>query len=123
MQEVFDESGIWHILDVAETGEQALDHLERCRARHTPMPELILLDLNLPALDGREILARIKRDAQLCHIPVIVLTTSDAPRDVQECYRHHANCFITKPLDFDAFVGIVTAVQRFWFDLVELPTG
>ncbi|MDX1545419.1 MAG: response regulator [Rhodothermales bacterium] len=123
MQEVFSESGIWHALDVAETGEDALAYLAQRLEHRQPLPELILLDLNLPTLDGREILARIKRDAQLCHIPVIVLTTSHAERDVQDCYRHHANCFITKPIDLDAFVSIMASVQRFWFSIVQLPNG
>ena len=87
-----------------------------------PRPDLILLDLNLPRMDGREVLANIKVDSRLKRIPVVILTTSRAQEDVLRSYDLHANCYITKyPVDFDGFVGVFRTMDRFWFDLVTLP--
>lgn len=87
----------------------------------TPPPDLILLDLNLPRKDGREVLAEIKEDPELMMIPVVVLTTSQAEQDLAETYSLHANAFITKPLDLDRFVEVVQAIENFWFTIVKLP--
>lgn len=88
-----------------------------------PRPDLILLDLNMPRMDGREVLKNIKSDPQLRRIPVIVLTTSRAEQDILESYDLHANCYVSKPIDFDEFLGAVRQIDRFWLALVSLPTG
>ena len=84
-------------------------------------PDIILLDLNLPKLDGREVLEIIKKDDALKLIPVIVLTTSDAERDILNMYANHANCYITKPVDFDQFINVVKSIESFWLSIVKLP--
>ena len=84
-------------------------------------PDLILLDLNLPKMDGREVLAEIKKDPQLKQIPVVILTTSEAEQDILKSYEHHANCYITKPINLDQFVKIVKEIKEFWFTIVKLP--
>jgi DNA-binding response OmpR family regulator len=84
-------------------------------------PDLILLDLNLPKKDGREVLAEIKEDDELKVIPVIVLTTSRAEEDIVRSYRLHANCYITKPVDFDLFIDAISTLEKFWFAVVTLP--
>ena len=85
------------------------------------MPDIILLDLNLPKMDGREVLSRIKKDEQLKRIPVVVLTTSKADEDVLRVYDLHANCYITKPVDLDQFIGVIKSIKDFWFTVVKLP--
>lgn len=88
-----------------------------------PRPDIILLDLNLPRKDGREVLAEIKDDPKLRTIPVVVLTTSKAEQDIIRAYGLHANCYITKPVDFDCFTQVVQAIQNFWFTVVTLPNA
>lgn len=88
----------------------------------SPRPDVILLDLNLPKKDGREVLAEIKADDDLRRIPVVVLTISDAEEDVIKTYNLHANCYIRKPLDLDQFIGVVKAIEDFWLTIVKLPT-
>jgi CheY-like chemotaxis protein len=107
-------------LHVAEDGEDALAFLRR-EAPHVgaPRPDIILLDLNLPRMDGRELLAIIKKDPQLRTIPVVVLTTSDAETDVVQSYSLHANAYITKPVDMNQFVRIVKGIDDFWFGIVR----
>jgi CheY-like chemotaxis protein len=109
-------------LAVARDGVAALDYLHR-RGEHAnvPDPDIILLDLNLPKKDGREVLAEIKQDDRLKHIPVVVLTTSEAEHDILRSYSLHANCYVTKPVDFDEFIQIVHSVENFWFSVVKLP--
>ena len=109
-------------LHVVEDGVAALDFLYR-RPPHqnAPRPDLILLDLNLPKMDGREVLARIKSDDSLKIIPVVVLTTSQAEEDVLRAYRLSANCYVTKPVDLHQFNRIVQAVEEFWLTVVSLP--
>ena len=109
-------------LHVVEDGVAALDFLYR-RPPHqnAPRPDLILLDLNLPKMDGREVLARIKSDDSLRVIPVVVLTTSQAEEDVLRAYRLSANCYVTKPVDLNQFNRIVQAVEEFWLSVVRLP--
>ena len=110
-------------ISVAKDGVEALAFLRRegpyVNAAH---PDLILLDLNLPKKGGREVLAEIKTDEQLRRIPVVVLTTSSAERDVLEMYDLHANCYITKPVDLDQFRTVIRALEQFWFTIVRLPT-
>ncbi len=86
-----------------------------------PTPDLVLLDLNLPLKDGREVLSEVKADPELRSIPVVVLTTSQAEEDVLRAYGLHANCYITKPVDFESFVNVVRSIQQFWFSIVTLP--
>ena len=109
-------------LHVVEDGVKAMAFLRReAPFADAPRPQLILLDLNMPRMDGREVLAAIKADEDLKVIPVIVLTTSSAEEDVLKSYRLHANCFITKPVGFDAFAGAVASIENFWFAVVTLP--
>jgi chemotaxis family two-component system response regulator Rcp1 len=110
-----------HLLDhltVVGTGEEALEML---RDGGRPRPDLILLDFNLPGLDGRDVLAEIKADPRLATIPVVVLTTSKADEDVLQAYRLHANCYITKPVDFETFIAVVQSIRDFWMGVVVLP--
>jgi chemotaxis family two-component system response regulator Rcp1 len=87
-----------------------------------PRPDLILLDLNLPMMDGREVLSRIKADSRLRRIPVVILTTSKAEEDIIRTYDLHANCYITKPVSIDQFIEVVKKIEEFWFTIVKLPT-
>ena len=109
-------------LHVAYDGIEALGFLRREGIHaEAPRPDLILLDLNLPRMDGRRFLAEIKEDDDLRRIPVIVLTTSNAPSDIEKCYDLHANCYIVKPVDFDRFETVIRAIEDFWFRFVTLP--
>jgi CheY-like chemotaxis protein len=111
-------------LSVVTDGVEAIDFLKRqglyAQAVH---PDLILLDWNLPRKDGREVLIEIKADERLQRIPVVVLTTSQAEEDILRAYDLHANCYITKPLDFNQFVHIIQSIEDFWFTIVQLPPG
>jgi two-component system, chemotaxis family, response regulator Rcp1 len=111
-------------LHVVGDGEAALDFLHR-RGPYadTPRPDIVLLDLNLPRKDGREVLEEMKADDELRRIPVIVLTTSAAERDVLRSYDLHVNAFVTKPLDLDGFVQVVRSIESFWLSIVRLPTA
>lgn len=86
-----------------------------------PRPDLILLDLNMPRKDGREVLAEIKQDPSLCHIPVVVLTTSNSADDIRKTYSLHANCFVTKPITLTAFTGVIREIRKFWTQVAGLP--
>jgi chemotaxis family two-component system response regulator Rcp1 len=109
-------------LHVVEDGVEALAFLRREGPyANAPRPHLILLDLNLPRKDGREVLAEIKDDADLRLIPVVVLTTSKDEKDVLQAYGLHANCYIVKPVDFDQFIQVVQSIEHFWFTVVALP--
>ncbi len=110
-------------LHVVEDGDAALDFLyQRPPYEDAVQPDLILLDLNLPTLDGREVLAHIKADANLKHIPVVILTTSSAHDDIAKSYALHANCYVTKPLSLNQFVEVVKQIEGFWLSIVKLPT-
>jgi CheY-like chemotaxis protein len=110
-------------LTVAEDGVEAIDFLsKRGKYSRVKSPDLILLDLNLPKKDGREVLIEIKNSPVLKHIPVVVLTTSQAEEDILKAYQLLANCYIAKPLDFTKFVNIVRSIGEFWFSIAELPT-
>ena len=120
--ETFSESKILNQIHVAEDGAEALDFLfKRGKYKNAPRPDLILLDLNLPKKNGREVLAEIKGDLELQIIPVVVLTTSAAEEDILRSYQLHANCYITKPVDFEQFTKIVKLISDFWFAAVRLP--
>ena len=120
--EAIREGAAWINLTVARDGVEALELLRSRQSGLARFPDLVLLDLNLPRKDGREVLSELKADEGLKHLPVVVLTTSQAEHDVLKSYRLHANCYITKPVDFDEFVNIVRTIEDFWFTLVELPS-
>jgi len=110
-------------LSIVEDGVQAMEFLHReGQYAQAPRPDLILLDLNLPRKDGREVLAEIRSDEKLTSIPVVVLTTSQAEQDVMRAYTLHANCYITKPVDFRQFLEVIEAIEGFWLSVVKLPT-
>ena len=110
-------------LNVVTNGVEALAFLRGEGAfRHAPRPDLILLDLNLPLKDGREVLSEIKADDDLKRIPVVILTTSDDQQDILRSYDLHANCYITKPVDLNKFIRVVHAIEEFWFSIVRLPS-
>ncbi|MFD8077375.1 response regulator [Streptomyces sp. NBC_00510] len=121
-REAFQENKVRNVLHVVRDGEEALDFLNR-RGAHAgaPRPGLILLDLNLPRFDGRQVLAEIKADADLCTIPVVVLTTSEAEEDILRSYTLHANAYVTKPVDFDRFIEVVRQIDDFFVTVVKLP--
>ncbi len=122
IKEALKEGKFHNSLDVVEDGEEAMAFLRReGRFADATEPDLILLDLNLPKKDGREVLAEIKEDPALRRIPVVVLTTSEAEKDIIKSYDLHANCYITKPVDLDQFIKIVRSVQEFWLSIVKLP--
>lgn len=121
-EEVFKGAKIRNHISVAKNGEEALDFLHKQGIyAHAPRPDLILLDLNLPKKDGREVLAEIKEDPLLKLIPVVILTTSRAQQDILKSYQLHANCYITKPVDLDQFMDVVKTIEDFWFSVVKLP--
>ena len=121
-REALKDAKVVNNLSVVFDGEAALEFLKR-RGKHAnaPRPDLILLDLNLPRKDGREVLEEIKRDETLMTIPVVVLTTSKAEEDIVKSYRLHANCYITKPVDFGRFMEVVRQLENFWLAVVHLP--
>lgn len=122
-REALEESKMNVNLHVVKDGVEALLYLQR-EGNFTDAvePDLILLDLNLPRKDGRELLQDIKNDDRLRMIPVVVLTTSEDEADILKSYKLHANCYITKPVDFDQFIHVVASIENFWFTIVKLPT-
>jgi CheY-like chemotaxis protein len=120
--EAFRESQVEHSLHVAADGVEAMAYLRREAPHESAVrPDLVILDLNLPRKDGREVLAEIKSDPGLKRIPVLVLTTSQADADVAQCYDLHANCVLSKPLQFDRFLASVERLRDFWLGAVTLP--
>ena len=121
-EEALSEAKVANDVHVARDGEEAMAFLRRESGfTDAPRPDLILLDLNLPRKDGREVLAEVKADPALRRIPVIVLTTSEAEEDILRSYDLHANSYVTKPLDIDDFLGAVRKIEGFWLELVRLP--
>jgi len=117
-------SGVAHRLNVARNGEEALAYLRRRPPHHrAARPDLVILDLNLPRSDGRELLSELKTDPGLRRIPVIVLTTSDGLLDIQRSYDLQANCYIVKPVGLDPALSVMRAIADFWFGVVALPSG
>ena len=109
-------------LHTVPDGVEALAYVRQIgRYADAPRPDLILLDLNLPKKDGREVLAEIKSDEDLCYIPVVILTTSQADQDILRSYGLHANCYVTKPVDLDQFIRVVRSIEDFWLTVVKLP--
>jgi len=122
-RECFKDAKIRVNLHVAGNGEEAIEFLNRSAADgHTPLPDLVLLDLNLPGMDGREVLAIIKSDERFKRVPVVVLTISKSEEDVLRSYDLHANCYIVKPIDFGQFVNVIRSIEDFWLTVVRLPT-
>ena len=120
--EALKEAKVRNRLNVAVDGVEAMDYLKRQgRFAQAPRPDLILLDLNLPRKDGREVLTEIKADNSLKSIPVVILTTSSAEEDIVRTYNLHANCYITKPVDFGQFITVVRSIEDFWLTVVKLP--
>lgn len=110
-----------HLTTISD-GEDAIKYLQgKSGADKNSLPDLILLDLNLPKVSGREILDKIKSDEHLKHIPVIILTTSKSEEDILKSYQSHANCYITKPVDYDQFIEVVRKMEDFWFTIVKIP--
>ena len=121
-REVFREANRRIALHVASDGVEAMGFLRReAPYRDAPRPDLILLDLNLPRMDGREVLAHIKGDTELMTIPIVILTTSDAEADIANSYEHHANCYLSKPVQLAAFELLVKSVNDFWLTNAKLP--
>ena len=122
--EALREAKVKNRLWVVEDGVEAMAFLRRQDGHaDAPRPDLILLDLNLPRMDGREVLRQIKNDDSLKRIPVVVLTTSRSEEDVLRAYDLHANCYITKPVDFTRFMEVVRSIEDFWLTVVKLPDG
>ena len=123
-QEALRDGRVHNQLSVVADGVEALAYLRReGRYRDATRPDLILLDLNLPRKDGREVLGEIKADADLRRIPVVILTTSADERDVLSAYELHANCYVVKPVDLEQFITIVKSIENFWFEIVKLPSA
>ena len=123
-REALKEGKVYNNLHWVKDGVEALDFLHK-RGKHegAPKPDIILLDLNLPKKDGREVLQEIKADEGLMRIPVVVLTTSKAEEDVLRTYALHANCYVTKPVDLEQFIKVVKSIDNFWLTVVTLPDG
>jgi len=121
-QEALREAKVRNNLHVVTDGEEALKFLYRRDGyRDAPRPDIILLDLNLPKKNGQEVLAEIKSDPGLRRIPVVILTTSKAEEDILKSYDLHANCYVTKPVDFEQFIRVIQSIQEFWLTVVKLP--
>jgi two-component system, chemotaxis family, response regulator Rcp1 len=124
VREAIYESRLRNALHVVGDGEEALAFLRRESGfADAPRPDLVLLDLNLPKKNGREVLAEMKCDEALKDIPVVILTTSNSDRDVLESYNLCANCYVRKPVQFQAFIDVVQSIENFWFKIVTLPQG
>ena len=123
-QEALKDSKVRNKLHIVYDGMDATDFLFlKNKYKDVPTPDLIILDLNLPKKDGREVLAEVKADNNLKRIPVVILTISKAEEDIIRSYNLHANCYITKPLDLDKFMEVVKSIEDFWLTIVKLPTN
>ena len=121
-QEALKDSKVRNNLSVLGDGMSALAFLRReAPHEHAPRPDIILLDLNLPKMDGRELLSHIKADPKLKRIPVVVITSSEAEQDILRTYDLHVNCYVTKPVDLDQFIKVVQSIETFWLTIVQLP--
>lgn len=120
--EAFKDAKVANNLSVARDGEEAIQFLRKEKSfQGAPTPDIILLDLNLPKLDGREVLEIIKEDQQLRTIPVVILTSSEAEGDIVQTYNLHANCYVVKPVDFEKFIKVIRSINDFWLTVVKLP--
>ena len=123
-REALKQGKVYNNLHWVKDGVEALDFLhQRGKHKGAPRPDIILLDLNLPKKDGREVLEEIKADKKLMRIPVVILTTSKAEEDVLRTYALHANCYVTKPVDLEQFIKVVKSIDNFWLAVVTLPNG
>jgi len=123
-KEALHEGKVYNNLHWAKDGVEAIEFLKRRGPyEKVPRPDIILLDLNLPKKDGREVLSEIKQDSDLRAIPVVILTTSQAEEDILRSYDLHANCYVTKPVDLEKFIVVVQSIDRFWLNVVTLPPG
>ena len=123
-KEALKESKLKNNLYIADDGVEAMDFLyKKGKYAKMPRPDLVILDLNLPRKDGREVLDEIKTDENLKRIPVVILTISKAEEDILKTYNLHANCFISKPIDLDQFIKVVKSIEDFWLTIVKLPNG
>ncbi len=121
-REALKEGKVRNNLSVVSDGVEAMEFLRReGKYADAPRPDIVLLDLNMPRKDGREVLAEMKSDENLKRIPVVVLTTSEAEQDILKTYDLHANCYLTKPVDLEQFISIVKSVEDFWLTIVQLP--
>jgi chemotaxis family two-component system response regulator Rcp1 len=121
-EEALEDSKLWNKLHVVTDGEAAMDFLRKTGTyASAPTPDLILLDLNLPKKNGREVLAELRADPRFTHLPVVIMTVSRDEQDVFESYRLHANCYIKKPVEFGEFITVVKSIENFWFSIVTLP--
>jgi len=121
-EEAFKEGNVRHNLRTVTDGVMAINYLNKTEGYDdAPKPDLILLDLNLPKKDGKEVLSFIKEDSNLKSIPVIILSSSNSETDIKKVYDLHANCYITKPIDFDSFIDVVKIIERFWLSTAMLP--
>ncbi len=123
-QEALRESKIRNNLNVVTDGMEAIAFLRRQgKYADAPTPDVVLLDLNLPRKDGREVLAEIKSDPLLKRIPVVIITSSEAEQDILRTYELHANCYVTKPVDLDQFIKVIQSIENFWLTIVTLPSS
>lgn len=123
IQEALEEGKLSSNLSVAKNGVEAIEFLRhRGVYKEAPVPDLILLDMNLPKKNGKEVLAEIKSDENLKVIPVVILTSSQAEQDILASYKLNANCYITKPVDFEKFINVINSIENFWFSVVKLPS-
>ncbi|GJQ61380.1 MAG: two-component system response regulator [Melioribacteraceae bacterium] len=123
-KEALENCKMLNTLHVVMDGEEAMEFLyNKGKYQEAPVPDIIILDLNLPKIDGREVLRRVKNDDKFKTIPIVILTTSKAEEDIIKSYEYHANCYITKPLDLENFIEVVKAIENFWMGIVVLPQG
>ncbi|HEY3328137.1 MAG TPA: response regulator [Novimethylophilus sp.] len=123
-QEALRESKIRNNLNVVQDGMEAMAFLRKQgKYAEAPTPDVVLLDLNLPKKDGREVLAEIKSDPVLKRIPVVIITSSEAEQDILRTYDLHANCYVTKPVDLDQFIKVIQSIENFWLTIVKLPSS
>lgn len=122
IREVLNSNKGYTSLHIVNDGVEVMDFLHNeGKFENAPRPDLIIIDLNLPRKDGREVLAEIKSDPDLQHIPVVVMTISQAEEDIHNTYKLHANCYITKPIDLNEFIRVIKSIEEFWFSTVKLP--
>ncbi len=120
--EALEESKFINTVSIVRNGKEALDYVfKRGSYKEALSPELILLDINLPLKNGHEVLQEIKSNDQVKHLPVIMLTTSSSEKDVRLSYKHHANCYISKPVEMDKFIAAIVSLENFWLTIVTLP--
>ena len=123
INEVLNDNKLFMTVNTVNDGVDAMDYLNcRGKFKRSSKPDLIILDLNLPRKDGREVLAEIKSDDLLKHIPVVVMTISQSEEDIFRSYNLHANCYVTKPIDLNQFIKVIKSIEDFWFSIVKLPS-